>query len=88
MEYKQASPKSGHIRVWHAAWLKKIRRIRVMKKKNKEVVVEKDVQVVAEEELEEVNLGSDPQELRLISISSSLMEKEKRELMLNVFRPL
>ena len=29
--------------------------------KDKEVVVEKDVQVVAEEKLEEINLGSDSQ---------------------------
>ena len=40
-------------------------------------MAEEDVQVVAEEELEEVNLGFDSQELRPISISSSLMEKEK-----------
>ena len=45
-------------------------------------MVEKDVQVVAEEELEEVNLGSDLQEPRPISISSSLTEKENIELIL------
>ena len=53
-----------------------------MKKKNEEVVAEKDVQVMAEEELEEVNLGSDLQEPRPISISSSLTEKENIELIL------
>ena len=37
---------------------------------------------MVEEDLEEVNLRSDSQELRPISISSSLMEKEKSELML------
>ena len=50
--------------------------------KNEEVVAEKDVQVMAEEELEEVNLGSDSQEPRPISISSSLTEKENTELIL------
>ena len=42
-------------------------------------MAEEDVQVVAEEELEEVNLGSDSQEPRPISISSSLSKKEKTE---------
>ena len=42
-------------------------------------MAEEDVQVVAEEELEEVNLGSDSQEPRPISISLSFMEKEKTE---------
>ena len=37
---------------------------------------------MAEEELEEVNLGSDSQEPRPISISSSLTEKENTELIL------
>ena len=50
--------------------------------KNEEVVAEKDVQVMSEEELEEVNLGSDSQEPRPISISSSLTEKENTELIL------
>ena len=50
--------------------------------KNEEVVAEKDVQVMAEEELEEVNLGSDSQEPRPISISLSLTEKENTELIL------
>ena len=35
---------------------------------------------MTEEELEEVDLGSDSQEPRPISISASLMEKEKSEL--------
>ena len=37
--------------------------------KEKEVVAEKDEQVGAEEKLEEINLGSDSQEPRPISIS-------------------
>ena len=45
--------------------------------KNDEVVAEKDVQVMAE-----VNLGSDSQKPRPISISSSLTEKENTELIL------
>ena len=45
-------------------------------------MVEKDAQVVAEEELKEVDLGSDSQEPRPISISASLTEKEKSELVL------
>ena len=49
---------------------------------DEEVVAEKDVQVEAEEKLEEVNLGSDSQEPRPISISLSLTEKEKRKLIL------
>ena len=52
------------------------------KEKDEEVVAEKDAQVVAEEELEEVDLGSGSQEPRPISISASLTEKEKSELML------
>ena len=43
---------------------------------------EKDGEVVAEEELEEVDLGSSSQEPRPISISASLTEKEKSELIL------
>ena len=50
--------------------------------KDGEVVAEKDAQVVAEEELEEVDLGSGSQEPRPISISASLTEKEKSELIL------
>ena len=37
---------------------------------------------MAEEKLEEINLGSDPQEPRSISISSRLSIKEKSELIL------
>ena len=50
--------------------------------KNGEVMEEKDAQVVAEEELEEVDLGFGSQEPRPISISASLTEKEKSELIL------
>ena len=45
-------------------------------------MAEKDAHVVAEEELEEVDLGSSSQEPRPISISASLTEKEKSELVL------
>ena len=45
-------------------------------------MAKKDAQVVSEEELEEVDLGSGSQEPRPISISASLTEKEKSELML------
>ena len=45
-------------------------------------MTKKDAQVVAEEKLEEVDLGSGSQELRPISISASLTEKEKLELVL------
>ena len=37
VEYKRAPPKSGNIRVWHAAWLKKVWRKKVMKKKMKKL---------------------------------------------------
>ena len=50
--------------------------------KDKAVAVEKDTQVVAEEELEEVDLRFDSREPRPISISASLTEKEKSELIL------
>ena len=40
----------------------------------------KDAQVVAEEELEEVDLGFSSQEPKPISISASLTEKEKSEI--------
>ena len=50
--------------------------------KDGEVAAEKDTQVVVEEELEEVDLGSDSHEPRPISISASLTEKEKSELIL------
>ena len=50
--------------------------------KDEEVAAEKDTQVVAEEELEEVDLRFDSREPRPISISASLTEKEKSELIL------
>ena len=50
--------------------------------KDEAVAVKKDTRVVAEEELEEVDLGSDSREPRPISISASLTEKEKSELIL------
>ena len=50
--------------------------------KEEAVVAEKNIQVMAEEELEEVDLGSESRELRPISISASLTEKEKSELIL------
>ena len=50
--------------------------------KDEEVVAEKDAQVVAEERLKEVDLGSGSQEPRPISISASLTEKQKSELIL------
>ena len=52
------------------------------KEKDGEVVAEKDAHVVAEEKLEEVDLGFGSQEPRPISISSSLTKKEKSELIL------
>ena len=45
-------------------------------------MAEKEVQVVVEKELEEVDLGSGLQGPRPISISASLTEKEKTELIL------
>ena len=50
--------------------------------KDEEVMTEKDAQVMAEEELEEVDLGSGSQESRPISISANLVEKEKSKLVL------
>ena len=50
--------------------------------KEEEVAVEKDTQVTAKEKLEEVDLGSDPQKPKPISISSKLSEEEKSELIL------
>ena len=50
--------------------------------KDEEVVVEKDVQVMVEEKLEEIDLGSNPQEPKPISNSSRASEKEKSELIL------
>ena len=51
-------------------------------KRDEEVTVEKDVQVTIEEKLEEVDLGTNPQEPKPISISSKLLEEEKSELIL------
>ena len=50
--------------------------------KMEEVMAEKDVQVTAEERLEEIDLGSNPQEPKPILISSKLSEEEKSELIL------
>ena len=50
--------------------------------KDEAVTTERDIQVMAEEELEAVDLGSDSQEPRPISISASLTETEKSELIL------
>ena len=50
--------------------------------KYEEVMTEKDAKVEAEEELEEVDLGSGSQESRPISISANLTEKEKSKLVL------
>ena len=52
------------------------------KEKDKKIMVEKEVQVMAVEEFEEVDLWSGSQEPRPISISASLIEKEKLELIL------
>ena len=52
------------------------------KEKDEKIVTEKEVQVVAEEELEEVDLGSSSQGPRPISISAILTEKEKSKLIL------
>ena len=51
-------------------------------KRDEEDTVEKDVQVTIEEKLEEVDLGTNPQEPKPISISSKLLEEEKSELIL------
>ena len=48
----------------------------------KEAIVEKDTQVTAEEKLKEVDLGTDLQKPRPISLSSKLPEDEKAELIL------
>ena len=47
--------------------------------KDEAVTTERDIQVMAEEELEEVDLGFDSQEPRPISISASLTETERSE---------
>ena len=54
----------------------------VNKDKEEEIAIEKDVQVIAEEKLEEINLRSNPQEQRPILISSRLSEKDKSKLIL------
>ena len=51
-------------------------------KKEEEITAEKSTQVIAEEKLEEVDLGTDPQKPRPISISLKLSEEEKLELIL------
>ena len=78
-KYKRSPLKSGSIRVWCVMWHRKVQGKRVMKKKMK---AEKEVQVVAEEELEEADLGFGSQGPRPISISASLTEREKSELIL------
>ena len=52
--------------------------------KNEEIIAEKDAQVVTKERLKEVNLGSDQQEPRPISINSKLSKEEKLELILSL----
>ena len=54
----------------------------MIKKEKDEITVEKDTQVIAEEKLEEVDLGSDPLKSRPISISSKLSGEENSELIL------
>ena len=54
----------------------------INKDKEEEIAIEKDVQVIAEEKLEEINLRSNPQEQRPILISSRLSEKDKSKLIL------
>ena len=48
----------------------------------KKITTEKEVQVTVKEKLEEIDLGTDPQKSRPISISSKLVEEEKVELIL------
>ena len=50
--------------------------------KDEKIVAEKEVQVVAKEELKEVGLGFGSQGPKPISISASLTEREKSELIL------
>ena len=54
----------------------------INKDKEEEIAIEKDVQVITEEKLEEINLRSNPQEQRPILISSRLLEKDKSKLIL------
>ena len=51
-------------------------------KGEKRITTEKEVQVTAEQMLEEINLGTDPQKPRLISISLKLSKEEKAKLIL------
>ena len=51
-------------------------------KKGEGIATEKGTQIAAEEKLEEVDLGTDPQRPRPISISSKLSREEKSELIL------
>ena len=51
-------------------------------KSKEKVTVEKDTQETIEEKLEEVDLGTDPQKPRPISINSKFLEGEKAELIL------
>ena len=51
-------------------------------KEEEGIVAKKDTQIVAEEKLEEVDLGSDPLKSRPISISSKLSGEENSELIL------
>jgi len=48
----------------------------------KEIEAEKDAQVMAKEKLKEIDLGTDPQKPRPISINSKLSKEEKVELIL------
>ena len=52
--------------------------------KKEEIIAENDAQVVTKERLKEVNLGSDQQEPRPISINSKLSKEEKLELILSL----
>ena len=52
--------------------------------KKEEIIAEKDAQVATKERLKEVNLGSDQQEPRPISINSKLSKEEKLELILSL----
>ena len=51
-------------------------------KSERKITTKREVQVTAKEKLEEIDLGTDPQKPRLISISSKLSEDEKVELIL------
>ena len=51
-------------------------------KSERKITTKREVQVTAKEKLEEIDLGTDPQKPRLISISSKFSEEEKVELIL------